>query len=54
MLGGVLGCHIQGGITFKGALLFSVYGIIGSLNKTVLYKSIDAYICWHYLSFHAI
>ena len=27
VLGGVLGCYIQGGVTFKGALLFSVYGM---------------------------
>ena len=27
MLGGVLGCYVQGGVTFKGGLLFSVYGM---------------------------
>ena len=27
MLGGVLGRYIQGSVTFKGALLFSVYSI---------------------------
>ena len=26
-IGEVLGRYIQGGVTFKGALLFSVYGI---------------------------
>ena len=28
MLGRVLGRYIKGGVTFKGALLFSIYGII--------------------------
>ena len=32
MLGGVLCRYIQGGVTFKGALLFSVYGI-GSMDE---------------------
>ena len=27
MLGGVLGCYIQGGVTVIGVLLFSVYGM---------------------------
>ena len=27
VLGGVLGCYIQGGVTFKGDLLFSIYGM---------------------------
>ena len=36
MLGGVLGCYIQGGITFKGALLFSIYGISVGCSLRVL------------------
>ena len=37
MLGGVLGRYVQGGVTFKGTLLFSVYGryiygIFGSME----------------------
>ena len=38
MLGGVLGRYIQWGVTFKGALLFSVYGI--ALNCTDLIRRI--------------
>ena len=33
MLGGVLGRYIQGGVTFKGALLFSVYGTLNSMQS---------------------
>ena len=33
MLGGVLGHYIQGAVTFKGALLFSVCGIFTVYSK---------------------
>ena len=32
-VGGVLGRYIQGGVTFKEALLFSVYGISGKFGR---------------------
>ena len=37
MLGGVLGRYIQGDVTLKGALLFSVYGI----------HELSMSPCWH-------
>ena len=36
MLGGVLGSYIQGGVTFKGGLLFSVYGMPIYIHKRIL------------------
>ena len=52
MLGGVLGRYIQGGVTFKGALLFSVYGVLlykdGFLPS--LYEKSDGACVWHFQS----
>ena len=44
MLGGVLGCYIQGDVTFKGALLF-IYTVIIVYIRLTIRSMFDHQVC---------